>query len=150
MMMTSYGPTFDGYSEEDITLINKHMPFDQYEQYIKDHAGQHDQLYKTAHDKLNTHMQLLLDSIEQHSCILVTGAHCQISDGDTIEKATEFVAALRVLKNDVLPKVVECNDFVGTFLDGGKNSRAAHPATVLELMNHTLEQKTANGTSLST
>ena len=150
MMMTSYGPTFDGYSEEDITLINKHMPFDQYEQYIKDHAGQHDQVYKTAHDKLTTHMQLLLDSIQQHGCILVTGAHGQTADGDTIEKATELVAALRVLKNDVLPKVVECNDFVGTFLDGGKNSRAAHPATVLELMNHTLEQKTANGTSPST
>ena len=41
----------------------------------------------------------------------------------------------------MLPKVVERNDFVVTFLDEAKNSRAAHPATVLELMNHTLEQK---------
>ena len=95
MMMTSYGPNFDGFSEEDITLINKHMPFDQYEQYIKDHAGQNDQVYKTARDKLTMHMQLLLDSIEQHGCVLVTGTR---RSGDTIEKATEFVAALRVLK----------------------------------------------------
>ena len=86
----------------------------------------------------------MLDSIEQHGCVLVTGAHGQTADGDTIEKATVSVAALRVLKNVVLPKVVECNDFVVTFLDEGKNSRAAHPTTVLELMNHTghtLEQK---------
>ena len=87
----------------------------------------------------------MLDSIKQHGCVLVTGAHGQTADGDTIEKATEFVAALRVLKNDVLPKVVECNDFVVTFLDEAKNSRAAHPATVLELMNHTLEQKNKGG-----
>ena len=30
------------------------------------------------------------------------------------------VAALRVLKNGVLPKVMECDDFVVTFLDEGK------------------------------
>ena len=57
-MMTSYGPNFDGFSEEDIALIKKpeHMPFDQYKQYIKDHAGPHKRVYKTAQDKLTTHM----------------------------------------------------------------------------------------------
>ena len=75
MLMTSNGPNFDCFSEEDIALINKHMHFDQYEQYIKDHAGPHDQVHKTAHDKLTTRMQHLLDSIEQQGCVLVTGAY---------------------------------------------------------------------------
>ena len=70
--MASYYPNFDGFSEEDIALISKHMPFDQYEQNIKDHAGPHGQVYKTAHDKLPANMQLLPDSIELHGCVLVT------------------------------------------------------------------------------
>ena len=42
--------------------------------------------------------------------VLVTCAHGQTADGDTIAKAMEFVAVLRVLTNDVLAKLVECED----------------------------------------